>query len=50
MTVSSGCKNHGGLAHLGEHLPCKQGVAGSSPASSTNNQRGVRIRGRKGST
>ena len=25
----------GGLAQLGEHLPYKQGVAGSSPASST---------------
>src|SRR5690606_16500790 len=27
--------NFGGLAQLGEHLPYKQGVAGSSPASST---------------
>lgn len=27
--------NSGGLAHLGERLPCKQKVAGSSPASST---------------
>ena len=26
----------GGLAHLGEHLLCKQGVIGSSPISSTN--------------
>src|SRR5699024_7770394 len=26
---------NGGLAQLGEHLPYKQGVAGSSPASST---------------
>ena len=26
---------YGGLAQLGEHLPYKQGVAGSSPASST---------------
>ena len=25
----------GGLAQLGEHLPYKQGVAGSSPATST---------------
>ena len=25
----------GGLAQLGEHLPYKQGVAGSSPAVST---------------
>src|SRR5690625_4758383 len=28
----------GGLAQLGEHLPYKQGVAGSSPASSTINR------------
>ena len=27
--------NHGGIAQLGEHLPCKQGVVGSSPISST---------------
>ena len=27
--------SYGGLAQLGEHLPYKQGVAGSSPASST---------------
>ncbi len=26
---------HGGLAQLGEHLPYKQGVGGSSPSSST---------------
>ena len=26
---------HGGLAHLGEHLLCKQRVVGSSPTSST---------------
>ena len=26
----------GALAQLGEHLLCKQGVAGSSPAGSTN--------------
>src|SRR5690606_19009742 len=28
---------HGGLAQLGEHLPYKQGVGGSSPSSSTIN-------------
>ena len=28
-------KLYGGLAQLGEHLPYKQGVAGSTPASST---------------
>ena len=38
----------GGLAQLGEHLPYKQGVAGSSPAFSTifikYNHRGVEQR------
>ena len=24
-------QNHGGIAQLGEHLPCKQGVKGSNP-------------------
>ena len=27
---------NGGVAQLGEHLPCKQGVAGSIPTISTN--------------
>ena len=27
---------HGGVAQLGEHLPCKQGVRGSNPLISTN--------------
>ena len=26
---------HGGVAQLGEHLPCKQGVKGSNPFIST---------------
>ncbi len=26
---------HGGVAQMGEHLPCKQGVEGSSPFIST---------------
>ena len=26
---------HGGVAQLGEHLPCKQGVMGSNPIIST---------------
>ena len=26
---------YGGLAQLGEHLPCKQGVSGSIPLTST---------------
>ena len=28
-------KRHGGVAQLGEHLPCKQGVIGSIPFIST---------------
>ena len=28
-------KLHGGVAQLGEHLPCKQGVSGSIPLIST---------------
>jgi hypothetical protein len=28
---------HGGVAQLGEHLPCKQGVSGSIPLISTKN-------------
>ena len=31
-----GDMNPGGLAQLGEHLLCKQGVVGSIPSSSTN--------------
>ena len=27
--------NYGGVAKLGEHLPCKQGVMGSNPIIST---------------
>ena len=29
-------RRHGGVAQLGEHLPCKQGVMGSNPIISTN--------------
>lgn len=29
------CTIDGPVAQLGEHLPCKQGVAGSTPARST---------------
>ena len=28
-------KTYGGVAQLGEHLPCKQGVSGSIPLIST---------------
>ena len=31
-------KLNGGLAQLGEHLLCKQGVVGSIPSSSTTHQ------------
>ena len=30
---------YGGVAQLGEHLPCKQGVMGSIPIISTTQQR-----------
>ena len=30
-------ENYGGLAQLGERLPCKQEVSGSIPLISTNN-------------
>ena len=36
---TSGDKDPGGLAQLGEHLLCKQGVVGSIPSSSTKKQR-----------
>ena len=29
------CPKYGGVAQLGEHLPCKQGVKGSIPFIST---------------
>ena len=32
----AGYRQSGGLAQLGEHLLCKQGVVGSIPSSSTN--------------
>ena len=31
---------YGGVAQLGEHLPCKQGVMGSIPIISTKGERG----------
>ena len=30
-----GSLSYGGVAQLGEHLPCKQGVRGSNPLIST---------------
>ena len=35
---------NGGVAQLGEHLPCKQGVKGSIPFISTINSRGLNKR------
>ena len=35
----------GGVAQLGEHLPCKQGVMGSNPIISTNPTRPLRGNG-----
>ena len=32
-------KDFGGVAQLGEHLPCKQGVRGSNPLISTEQSR-----------
>ena len=32
---ASKCTANGGVAQLGEHLPCKQGVMGSNPIIST---------------
>ena len=32
---AGGCQKYGGVAQLGEHLPCKQGVVGSNPVIST---------------
>ena len=31
-------RRYGGVAQLGEHLPCKQGVMGSIPIISTTRQ------------
>ena len=30
-------RSYGGVAQLGEHLPCKQGVRGSNPLISSRN-------------
>ena len=34
-----GGRKNGGVAQLGEHLPCKQGVMGSNPIISTTSAR-----------
>ena len=42
MYLQSG-RNYGGLAQLGERLPCKQEVSGSIPLISTNLRKRVEI-------
>ena len=37
---------NGGVAQLGEHLPCKQGVRGSNPLTSTRNSHASEVRAR----
>ena len=39
-------KRNGGVAQLGEHLPCKQGVMGSNPIISINQECGKATEGR----
>ena len=39
---------HGGVAQLGEHLPCKQGVMGSNPIISTKGRRRPQAPGEEG--
>ena len=41
FTLTYNLKN-GGVAQLGEHLPCKQGVMGSIPIISTKGERDER--------
>ena len=36
---AGGCQDFGGVAQLGEHLPCKQGVRGSNPLISTRHRK-----------
>ena len=35
-------RRYGGVAQLGEHLPCKQGVMGSIPIISTSTEKGTK--------
>ena len=39
---------NGGVAQLGEHLPCKQGVMGSNPIISTKDEREPMTTGNNG--
>ena len=40
--MEKGKPHYGGVAQLGEHLPCKQGVMGSNPIISTRRQRSLK--------
>ena len=44
MRRLSALSEKGGLAQLGEHLLCKQGVVGSIPSSSTNLREALGVR------
>ena len=39
MIFEKDTHGNGGVAQLGEHLPCKQGVMGSNPIISTNRRK-----------
>ena len=43
FSVKGNLDKYGGIAQLGEHLPCKQGVSGSIPLTSTNTARLVAV-------
>ena len=47
MGKQVGARFYGGVAQLGEHLPCKQGVMGSNPIISTINRILERVNGLK---
>ena len=36
VPAKANCLGEGGIAQMVEHLPCKQGVIGSNPITSTN--------------
>ena len=40
--LQNGLIKYGGVAQLGEHLPCKQGVRGSNPLISTKCLKGTK--------
>ena len=42
-TEKKAIPDYGGVAQLGEHLPCKQGVMGSNPIISTRRQKSLKM-------